>query len=174
MREEPLFKTGKKDQRKLQALGGVQSHERDPGFGIELVGVGGQGGVVEELGQRFAAGFGIVGGVGQFLQVFNAAEGFRRALGLERLDVAGPVDEEADQFGKRGGVAGGAKRGLFFGCIDSCRLDPGFVDSQVSMAKPGALDCPSAFSETGVSARRQTAKNWRRRATEAGPHCRQS
>jgi hypothetical protein len=65
--------------------------------------------VVEELGQRLAAGLGVVGGVGQFLQVFNAAEGLRRAFGFERLDVAGAVDEEADQLGQRGGVAGSAE-----------------------------------------------------------------
>ncbi len=107
--KEALFQAGEKDQRKLQALGGVQGHQRDAGVGIELVGVGGQSGVVEEVGQGLAAGFGVVGGVGQFLQVFNAAEGLRRAFGFQSFDVAGAVDEEADQLGECGRVAGLAK-----------------------------------------------------------------
>ena len=54
--------------------------------------------MIEEFGERLAADFGIVGGVGQFLQVFNAAEGFGRCLGFERLDVAGAIDKEANQL----------------------------------------------------------------------------
>ena len=65
--------------------------------------------MVEEFGQRFAALFGIVRGVGQFLQVLNAAEGLRRAFGFERLDVAGAVDDEADELGQRGRIAGRAE-----------------------------------------------------------------
>ena len=65
--------------------------------------------MVEEVGQGLAADLGVVGGVGQFLQIFNAAEGFRRAFGFERLDVAGAVDEETDELGEGGGVAGGAE-----------------------------------------------------------------
>ena len=110
--KQALFKAGEKDQRKLEALGGVQRHQRDAGIGIELIGVRGQRGVVEELGQRFAARFGVVRGVGQFLQVFDAAEGFRRALGFESLDVAGAVDEEADQLGQRGASPGARKAGF--------------------------------------------------------------
>ncbi len=65
--------------------------------------------MVKELRERFAAGFGIVCGVGQLLQIFNAAEGLRRSFGLKGFDVAGAIDDEADQFGKSGGIAGGAK-----------------------------------------------------------------
>ena len=103
--KEALFQAGQKDQRKLQPLGGVQRHQRNAGLGIELIRIGGQGGVVQELGQRLAAGFGVVGGVGQLLQVLNAAEGLRRAFGLQGLDVAGAVDEEADQLRKRRCIA---------------------------------------------------------------------
>ena len=109
MGKEALFEAGEEDQWKLEALGGVQGHEGDAGLGVKLVSVGGQGGMIEELGQGLAARLGVVGGVGQFLEVFNAAEGLGRALGLQGLDVAGAVDEEADQFGEGGGVAGGAE-----------------------------------------------------------------
>ena len=68
----------------------MQGHQGDAGVGVELVGVGGQGRVVEEFGQGFAAGLGVVSGVGQLLQVFNAAEGLGRTLGFQSLDVAGP------------------------------------------------------------------------------------
>ena len=111
MREQALLKPGEKDQRKLQALGRVQRHQRDARIGIELVGVRSQRRMIEKLGQSLAALFGIVRGVGQFLQVLNAAEGLRRALGLKRLDVAGAVDEKANQLGQSGGIAGRTKSG---------------------------------------------------------------
>ena len=38
--------------------------------------------MVEEVGKGLAADFGVVSGVGEFLQVFNAAEGFRGAFGF--------------------------------------------------------------------------------------------
>ena len=117
-------------------MAAVQGHQRDAGAGIELVGVGRQRGVVEELGECFAANLGIVGGVGQFLQVFNPAEGLRRAFGLERLDVAGAIDEEANQLGKRGGIAGLAKGFLILwsGSMRSSRLpSPGLANQ-----RPGA------------------------------------
>jgi hypothetical protein len=121
MREKSLFKAGEKDQREFEALGGVQRHERDASVGIELIGVGGECGVVEEFGESFAALFGIVRGVGQFLQIFNAAEGLGRAFGLESFDVAGAVDDEADELGESGGVAGGAKCAPRFPLLDGSR-----------------------------------------------------
>ena len=105
VREQSLFKSRKKHQRKLQPLGRMQCHQRDARVGIELIGVGRQRRVIEKLGQRLAAHLGIVRGVGQFLQVLNAAEGLRRAFGFERLDVAGAVDEEADQLRQRSRIA---------------------------------------------------------------------
>ena len=109
VREEALFKAGEKDQREFEALGGVERHERDAGVGVELVGVGGESGVVEEFGEGFAALLGVVRGVGEFLQVLNAAEGLGRAFGFESFDVAGAVDDEADELGEGGGVAGRAE-----------------------------------------------------------------
>ena len=99
MREEALFESGKEDERELESLGGMQRHQRDAGVRVVLVGIGGKGGVIEELGQGFAADLSVVRGVGQFFQVFNAAEGLRRSLGFEGLDVAGAVNDEADQLG---------------------------------------------------------------------------
>ena len=87
-------------------------------LGSNLIGVRGESGVVEEFGEGFSALLGVVRGVGQFLQVFNAAEGFGRAFGFEGFDVAGAVDDEADELGERGGVAGRAEGrfGLFWSC----------------------------------------------------------
>ena len=109
VREEALFQAGEEDQRELQALGGVQGHERDARVGVELVGVRCQCGVIEEVGEGFAADLGIVRRIGEFLQVFNPAEGLGRSFGFESLDVAGAIDDEADQLGKCGGIAGFAK-----------------------------------------------------------------
>ena len=49
MGEKTLLQAGEEDQRKLQALSGVQGHQSDAGVGVELIGVRGQSGVVEEL-----------------------------------------------------------------------------------------------------------------------------
>jgi len=107
--KQSFFKSSEKNERKLQSFGGMQRHERDTGVGVVLIGVRRQCRVVKELGQGFTADFGIVGGIGQFLQVFNAAEGFRGPLGLKRFNVAGAVDDETDQLGQRSGVAGSAE-----------------------------------------------------------------
>ncbi len=117
VREETLLKAGEENEREFEALGGVEGHEGDAGFGVELIGVGGEGGVVEEFGKGFAAGFRVVCGVGQFLEVFNAAEGFRGAFCLKGLDVAGAVDEETDQLGECCGVAGASERCFFVGAL---------------------------------------------------------
>ena len=104
--EEAFFHAGEKDQRELEALGGVQGHQGHARLGGVLVGVGDQGGVVEELGQGLAAFLRVLGGVGEFLEVFDAGEGLGRGLLFERADVAGAVVEELDQFGEGGRVAG--------------------------------------------------------------------
>ena len=106
MREQALFEPGKKNQRELQTLGGVQGHQRDARGRIELVGVRGQRGVIQKVGQALAADLGIVRGVGEFFQVFDPAESFRRSFGFESLDVAGAIDDEANQLGKCGWIAG--------------------------------------------------------------------
>ncbi len=85
MREEALFKASEKNERELKALGGVESHERDAGVGVELIGVRGECGVVEEVGEGFATLLGVVRGVGKFLQVLNAAERLGRSFGFNAL-----------------------------------------------------------------------------------------
>jgi hypothetical protein len=91
---------------KLEALGGVQRHQRHARLGGVGVGVGDQRGVVEKLGQGLAALLRVLRGVGEFLQVLDAREGFGRGLFFERADVAGAVVEELDQFRQSGGLAG--------------------------------------------------------------------
>ena len=114
MREEALFKAGEKDEREFEAFGGVQSHQRDAGIGIEFISVRGESCVVEEIGESFATLLGVVRGVGQLFQILDAAECFGRALGLESFDVAGAIDDEADELGERGGVAGRTETGVSF------------------------------------------------------------
>ncbi len=109
MWKQTLLKPGEKDQRKFQALGGVQGHQRHAGIGIELVGIGGQCRVIEKFSKSLAAGFGVVGGVGQFLQIFNAAERLRRTFRFESLDVAGAIDEKSNQLWQSGSVAGSSE-----------------------------------------------------------------
>ena len=96
MGKEAFLKPGEKHKRKLKTLGGMKCHECNAGFGIELVRVGSQSRVVKEFRKSFAACFGVVRGVGQLLEIFNAAEGFRRSFGFKSLDVAGAVDDETN------------------------------------------------------------------------------
>ena len=120
MGEEAFFHAGEEDERELEALGGVEGHEGDAGFGGVLVGVGDEGGVVEEFGEGFAAGRGVLRGVGEFLQVLDAGEGFGRGFVFEGADVAGAVVEELDELGEGGGVAGlaeGARVGFVGGFV---------------------------------------------------------
>ena len=74
--------------------------------------------MVEKFGESLAALLGVVRGVGEFLQVFDAAEGFGRALGFEGFDVAGAVDDETDELGEGGGVAGRAEGLVIRGSLD--------------------------------------------------------
>ena len=55
MREQPFLQTSEEDQRKLQALGGVQGHQRDLGALVISISIADQGGVVEKLIEGFAA-----------------------------------------------------------------------------------------------------------------------
>ena len=84
----------------------MQGHQGDARFGGVGVGVGDEGGVVEKLGQGLAAFLRVLRGVGEFLQVLDAGEGFGRGLFFERADVAAAIVEELDQLGQRGGFAG--------------------------------------------------------------------
>ena len=68
--------------------------------------------MVKELGERLSANLCVVRCVGQFLQVFYPAQRFRRSFSFERLDVAGAIDKEADQFRKGGRIAGFSEMGL--------------------------------------------------------------
>ena len=104
--EEAFFHAGEKDQRELEALGGVQGHQGDAGFGGVGVGVGDERGVVEEFGEGLAAFLRVLRGVGEFLQILDAGESFGRGLFFERADVAAAIVEELDELGECGGAAG--------------------------------------------------------------------
>ena len=94
MREQPLFQSGEKNQRKLQALGGVQAHELHavlPGLGLGFAGF--ERGMGQERRQRFQAigQVRLVGahGVGQFFQVLDPH------FGLFAFVVAMKVEQAA-------------------------------------------------------------------------------
>ncbi len=84
----------------------MERHQRDAGLGGVGVGVGDERGVVEEFGERLAALLRVLRGVGEFLQVLDAGEGFGRGFFFEGADVAGAVVEELDELGEGGGIAG--------------------------------------------------------------------
>jgi hypothetical protein len=67
--------------------------------------------VIQKLRQRLAALLRILRGICKFLEIFDAGEGFGRAFFFERADVAGAIDEELDELGQSGGVAGGPEAG---------------------------------------------------------------
>ena len=83
MREQAFFQAAEKYQRKLQTLGGMQSHQRDLGRLVVGVGVADQGSMVEKFVQRLAAVAGIHGGIHQFAQVLDSRVGLRRVFLLQ-------------------------------------------------------------------------------------------
>ncbi len=110
MRKQSFFEATEKDQRKLQALGRVQAHERNLRALVVVVGIADKSGVVEKLVKRFSAVARVHRGIHQLTQVFDAGERFRRVLLFEQLDVAGAVDQKLEQVGgggKDGGPAAG-------------------------------------------------------------------
>ena len=106
MGKETFFHARQEHQRKLQTLGGMQAHQRDPALGIVTIRVTHQCGVIEELRKGLAPLLRVLRSVGKLLQVFNAGERFRCPFFLERTDVASAVDQKADQFRKCGCIAG--------------------------------------------------------------------
>jgi len=89
--KDPLSRPARKTS-EIQTLGGVQGHEGDASVRVKLGLCQRPGRRVEEVAQGLAANLGIVGGISQLLQVFNAAEGLRRAFGFQSFDVAGAVE----------------------------------------------------------------------------------
>ncbi len=77
MREEAFFESREKYEGKFKALGCMKGHQRYAGTGIELVGIRCERCVIEKLRECFTTNLGVVCSVGQFLQVFNPAQGFR-------------------------------------------------------------------------------------------------
>ena len=65
--------------------------------------------MIEEFGEGLAALLRVLRGVGEFLQVLDAGEGFGRGLFFEGADVAAAIVEELDEFGEGGWVAGFAE-----------------------------------------------------------------
>ena len=119
MREQSFFQASEEDQRKLQALGRVQGHQRDLGALVVSIGIADQRGVVEKLIESFAAVARIHGGVHQFAQILHAGVGLRRVFLLEQLDVTGAVDEK---FQNLGGTGSRRERGILPAVVEASRL----------------------------------------------------
>ncbi len=109
VRKQAFFQSDQEDQRKLQALGRVQRHQRDARALVVLIGVADQRGVVEKFRQRLAAVARIHGRIHQFAQVLDARQRLRRVFPFQQLDVAGAIDQELQQLSGRRRIAGRAK-----------------------------------------------------------------
>ena len=100
MREQSIFETDDKDERKLETLGGVRGHQGDGRVAFVLIGVGNQRGVIDELAQAFDALLVVVdGSVDQFLQVLQTRFGFVSLFALECVLVTGVEDGGFDDVG---------------------------------------------------------------------------
>ena len=95
--EKPFFEPGEEDNRELETFGVVNREQRDLRFLIHGIGIAHQSGVVEKVANRFAAIGGLGGGVDQLAQVGDAAVVFGRRVGFESLDIAGAVEQFAQQ-----------------------------------------------------------------------------
>ena len=65
---------------------------------VDAVGIGNQSGMIQEIGQRFAALGGIGRGVDQFDQVARARLGFGIRVLLEHPLVSGAIEHKPDQL----------------------------------------------------------------------------
>ena len=114
VRKQPLLHAAQQDQRKLQPLRRMQRHQGDAAVRLIVIRVADQRCVVQKFSQCLAAFLGILCGVGELLQVFNARKGLRRAFVFERADVAAAVVDEANQLRQSGFITGLAERCPFF------------------------------------------------------------
>ncbi len=113
MREHAVLHAGEEHDRELQALGGVQGHQRDDARAVlllvrDLVGVGDQRDLFEEVGQRDrfplpALLLELQGHGGEFLEVLDAGLVLRVGGGLQLGEVAGAF-EDGFQDGRRAGA----------------------------------------------------------------------
>ena len=98
MRKESFLHADEKDQRKLEPLSRVQSHQRDPRAFLILIGVAHQRRVIQELAQCLGAIRRVARGIYQFLKIFNSGIRFRRSFLFQCLYVTGAVDEELNDL----------------------------------------------------------------------------
>ena len=98
--EQTFLEARQEDRVELQALGGVECHERHALAVVALAGVHDEGDVFDEARQVFE----IVHEAHEFLQVFQAALGLRGFVGLPHGGVARLIKDEFGEFGVAHGV----------------------------------------------------------------------
>src|SRR6266852_2988699 len=109
MRKQTLFEAAKKYQRKLEALGGMQSHQRDLRPFIVGISIAYQRGMIEKLIEGFTAIFRIHGRVDQFVQVLNPRVSLGSVLCFELLDISSAINQKFQKLRGVRGCARGAK-----------------------------------------------------------------
>src|SRR5688500_6656958 len=97
MREQAVFETDDKHERKLQTLRRVDRHQRYGRVAFVIVLIGNERRVIDKLTQSIDALVVVINrGVYQFLQVFEPSFGFFSLLGSERVFVTRLDNRGAD------------------------------------------------------------------------------
>jgi hypothetical protein len=112
VRKQTFFQTTQKHERKLQTLGGVESHQGDLRSLIVGIRIAYQSRMIEKLIQSFAPVARIHRRIHQFAQVFNPRIGLGSVFLLKLLDVTRAVDQEFQNFGSVRRLARSAKARL--------------------------------------------------------------
>ncbi len=95
MREQPFLPARQEHDVELEALGGVQRHQRDAVAVVALLGVHDQRDVLEEAGQRLE----LVHEADELLQVLQPRLRLRALVGLPHRRVAALVEDQLGQLG---------------------------------------------------------------------------
>src|ERR1700677_2304696 len=99
MGKQSFFQATEKEQRELQALGGVESHQSNPRAFVICVGIADQRRMIEKLIQSLAPVARIHGRVHEFAQVLNPRISLGCIFLFKLLDVTGAIDKELEDLG---------------------------------------------------------------------------
>ena len=104
MGQQAFFEAGEKDGVEFEALGAVQSHQRDGDGVVVFVGIAGERGAVEDVFERLALLGGFGHGVGEFAEVFRARGMLEIVLLLDPIEITGAAPGRVRSIARAAGL----------------------------------------------------------------------